>query len=126
MMKRLVSLFLIAPIAIILLVLAVSNRQPVSVAVPPYAGDAPFLSLSMPLFALVFGSLLVGLILGSFITWWRQGSYRKEARRQKVEATKWHFEADKEKQRAETLAQKVVEKEGGAPRQNLPSLKRAS
>ncbi len=59
MLKRLLTLFVVVPIGIILIVLAVTNRQPVRIDVPPYVGDAPFFSFSVPLFALVFLAVLV-------------------------------------------------------------------
>lgn len=119
MLKRLLTLFVVVPIGIILIVLAVTNRQPVRIDVPPYVGDAPFLSFSIPLFALVFLAVLVGMFLGSFATWLKQGRHRKQAREQKVEATKWHFEADKEKERVEELVHKIA---GGEKPSNSPAL----
>ena len=114
MLKRLVFLFVLVPMGIILITLAVTNRQPVTIGVPPYVGDAPFVSFSMPLFALVFGAILFGILIGSFATWLRQGKHRKMARERKVEATQWHFQADKEKERAEELAQKVARTDSAA------------
>lgn len=125
MLKRLISLFVLIPIGIVLIVLAVTNRQPVSINVPPYVGDEPFLSFSLPLFALVFLAILLGMFLGSFATWLKQGKHRKQARERKVEATKWHFEADKEKERAEELARKVAEADGVSSGPALPSPSKA-
>ncbi len=121
MIKRLLTLFVVVPIGIILIVLAVTNRQPVRIDVPPYVGDAPFLSFSIPLFALVFLAVLAGMFLGSFATWLKQGRHRKQAREQKVEATKWHFEADKEKERADKLVEKISSDEARPTSGALPS-----
>lgn len=111
-MKRLITLFIIAPIAILVIWLAVTNRTPVTVAIPPDVGGQPIFTFSAPLYMLIFGSVLLGLVLGSMATWFKQGKHRKAAREQKVEATKWHFEADKAKERADELAEKVALAEG--------------
>ena len=126
MLKRLTTLFIVVPIAIVVLMLAVSNRDVVQLNVPPFAGDKPFLAFDAPVYAIVFASLLLGMFLGGFAAWLKQGKYRKLARTQKAEATKWHFEADKEKERAEELAQKVAEADGTASGPALPSPPKAA
>lgn len=107
MMKRLTTLLIILPIGIIVVALAVANRQAVSLAMPPYINDEPFLSVSLPLFAVIFASILVGMVIGSCATWFKQGRFRKAARDGKVEATKSAFEAEKQKNRAEELEMQV-------------------
>ena len=84
MLRRLVFLLVMLPVAIVLVTLAVANRQVVSVAIPPQIGDAPLYSFSLPLFALIFATLFVGMVIGSFATWVSQGKHRKEARIQKL------------------------------------------
>lgn len=118
MLKRLIALVFLAPIGIILIVLAVTNRHPVTIGVPPYVGETPFLSFSVPVFVLVFAAVLAGIFLGGFGTWVSQGKHRKLARSRKVDASKWQFEADKEKKRADELAQKVAATDTAA---SLPS-----
>lgn len=120
MIKRLFSLLIFLPIGIVLVWLAVTNRQAVAVAIPPYIGDAPLYQFSAPLFVLLFATLLIGMIIGSCATWVKQGKHRKTARQRKVDATRWHFEAEKEKERAEELAQKVANKEGAGSVAALP------
>lgn len=112
MLRKLVFLLLLIPLGIVLVALAVANRGPVEVIVPPYVNDQPLLAFSIPLFALLFLTLFAGMFIGSCATWIKQGKHRKKARDRKVEATRWHYEADKEKQRAEALAQKVAANDG--------------
>ena len=120
MLKRLMTLFVLVPIAIVVITLAVTNRQPVTIGIPPHVGDEPFYSFTLPLFVLVFVAVLVGMFIGSFATWLKQGKHRKRARQQKMEATKWHVEADKEKERAEELARKVASTDATSPDAGLP------
>ena len=107
-MKRIAGLFILLPIGILIVALAVANRQVVTVSIPPQVGDAPLYSFSLPLFALLFAMLFVGMLIGSFATWITQGKHRKQARIQKVEATKATFEAQKQAERAEAMAESIT------------------
>ncbi|MCJ8308381.1 MAG: LapA family protein [Hyphomicrobiales bacterium] len=107
-MKRIAGLFILLPIGILIVALAVANRQVVSVSIPPQVGDAPLYSFSLPLFALLFVMLFVGMLIGSFATWITQGKHRKQARIQKIEATKATFEAKKQAERADAMAETMT------------------
>lgn len=102
-MKRLVGLLIFVPIGIIVVALAVANRQIITVSIPPQVGDAPLYSFSLPLFALLFATLFVGMLLGSFATWLTQARHRKQARQQKQQADKMANEASKQAERADAL-----------------------
>ena len=91
------------PLGIIVVALAVANRQIIVVSIPPQVGDAPLYSFSLPLFALLFATLFVGMLLGSFATWLTQARHRKQARQQKQQADKMANEASKQAQRADAL-----------------------
>jgi uncharacterized integral membrane protein len=107
-MKRLATLLVLVPIAIVVVALAVANRQVVTFSIPPQVGDAPLYSFSLPLFAFLFVALLFGMVLGSFATWVTQAKHRKQARVQKVEATKMTFEAQKQAERADSLVESLT------------------
>ena len=108
-MKRIAALLVFVPIGIIVIALAVANRQVVSVSIPPQIGDAPLYSFSLPLFALLFATLFAGMVIGSFATWISQGKHRKEARIQKLEATKQSFEAQKQAEIVQSIDEKMTE-----------------
>lgn len=107
MIKRLTTLLLVLPIGVVVVALAVANRQPVTLAMPPYINDEPFLSGTLPLFAIIFISLLVGMVIGSCATWFKQGRFRKAAKEKRKEATQNAAEAQKHKDRAEELELQV-------------------
>ncbi|MEL6967115.1 MAG: LapA family protein [Pseudomonadota bacterium] len=107
MIKRLTTLLVILPIGIIVVALAVANRQPVTLSMPPYINDEPFLSGSLPLFAIIFASVLVGMVIGSCATWFKQGRFRKAAKVKRKEASLNAAEAQKHKDRAEALETQV-------------------
>jgi len=80
MLNRVLLVVVLVPLAVVLIALAVANRAPVAFTLDPFNPGNPALTLSLPLFVLIFAALVVGLILGSVATWWKQGRYRKEAR----------------------------------------------
>ncbi len=79
-MSRLVAVLIVVPLAIILVALAVANRAPVALTFDPFNPGSAGLTLQMPLFVLIFGATAVGLVIGSLVTWLKQGRYRRQAR----------------------------------------------
>ena len=98
-MKKLLMLLIAIPVGIVVVTLAVANRAPVTLAVPPQLDDGPLLSASIPLYALIFATLFAGMILGSIATWFQQGRHRKAARSHKAEATKAGAEMERQKEK---------------------------
>lgn len=78
-MRKFVSLFVLLPLAIVLIAFTVANRAMVVVSLDPFSPQQPALALEMPLFVLVFLSLLAGVIAGGVATWLGQGRWRKQA-----------------------------------------------
>jgi uncharacterized integral membrane protein len=73
--------FPIALVAAVLLVtLAVANRDPVRMVLDPFRPDAPVISMTLPFYAYLLGALTLGVILGGAATWFGQGRWRKTAR----------------------------------------------
>lgn len=95
MFKRIISLLILVPAAIVLIVLSVANRQPVTMAFNPFDTSDQMLSLTAPFFVFLFLALILGMVIGSVATWLKQGKYRTRARVQEREAVKWHSEADR-------------------------------
>ena len=80
MLNRFLTVVVFIPLAIVLIALAVANRAPVAFTIDPFNPGNPGLTASLPLFALLFIALALGLVIGSLATWFRQGRYRKMAR----------------------------------------------
>ena len=81
------------PVGVILITIAISNRQIVTFSIDPVSTIDPFFSLSLPLYMLLFAAVLFGIIFGGIAAWLNQGKWRKSARHMTAEATKWHDEA---------------------------------
>jgi uncharacterized integral membrane protein len=93
MIKRIVTIVVIVPVAIVLIALAVANRTLVPFTLDPFNPGDPGLTLALPLFVYLFLALLIGVLIGSAATWLRQGRYRRMARRHAEEARSLRDEA---------------------------------
>jgi len=85
MLNRFITVVVLIPLAVILIALAVANRAPTSFTIDPFNPGNPGLTITLPLFVLLFIALAIGLIIGSLATWLRQGRYRKLARKRDAE-----------------------------------------
>lgn len=85
MLNRFITVVVLVPLAVILIALAVANRAPASFTIDPFNPGNPGLTITLPLFVLLFIALAIGLIIGSLGTWLRQGRYRKLARKRDAE-----------------------------------------
>ena len=79
-MKRLVSTLLGILSFIVLAAFALANRQRVTVSFDPILPDDPWLAVEVPLWAVLFAGIFIGLVAGGVATWLRQGRWRRRAR----------------------------------------------
>ena len=95
MLKRVVRLLIAFPVALLLITLAVSNRHSVKLILDPFRPDRPARALEMPLYFFLFGTLVLGVIIGGWAAWAGQSHWRKSARQRTQDAMKWRAEADR-------------------------------
>jgi uncharacterized integral membrane protein len=96
MLKRIVGWFVLVPLCAVLIVFALANLQPVNVNFNPLA-TADILSATtfrVPMFVVIFGVLLVGVVLGGIATWFAQGAHRRDERLYKRETERLHRELE--------------------------------
>ena len=86
MVNRLILIVILAPLAVILVALAVANREIVAFTMDPFNPGNPALTTHLPMFVMLFLALGLGMIIGSVATWFKQGRYRKIARQRSQEA----------------------------------------
>jgi uncharacterized integral membrane protein len=94
-LRRVVWIVIGAPIAILLVTLALANRHGVGLVLDPFRPDNPVISLVLPFYVYLLGALLVGVVLGGIATWMSQARWRRSARQRAAEAYRWHAEADR-------------------------------
>lgn len=95
MVRRAVWLLVALPTAVLLIILAVSNRHAVRLVLDPFRPDDPVVFLVLPLYAYLFVSLILGVLLGGAAAWLAQRRWRRMARRRTAEAIRWQAEADR-------------------------------
>ncbi len=93
-MIRFLKALLLVPVAIVAVLLAVANRQVVTLSLDPFSPEPAF-SFPLPLYALVFGAVALGIVIGGIGSWFGQGKNRVRARRNRREADRWAREADR-------------------------------
>lgn len=95
MLKRALWFLLAIPAAIVLVTIAVANREPVRLVLDPFRPEAPVLSLSLPFYVYLLGALTIGVVLGGLATWMTQSRWRRTARQRAHDAMRWQAEADR-------------------------------
>jgi uncharacterized membrane protein YciS (DUF1049 family) len=84
-MKRALKFVLLLPIIVIAVALSIANRHDVMFSLDPFAETDPTLSVTVPLYWLLFGAVALGVLIGGVAAWLRQGRWRKAARREHAE-----------------------------------------
>jgi hypothetical protein len=98
-MRRFVTLFILVPLAIVVVVLSVANRTRVDFSIDPF-GFAPSLSVTAPLFFFLFAALALGVVIGGVATWFGQGKWRHAARAERANAAQLRKEVEQLRQQA--------------------------
>lgn len=96
-MMRIIKLLLLAAILIALVVLAVANRESVTLDLLPagLSNLAPGASLSLPLYVVIVIAVLVGVLVGYLLEWLREHKHRRAAAEKAREAARLNREMDR-------------------------------
>jgi uncharacterized integral membrane protein len=93
-MRRFLKALLLLPIAILVVLLAVANRAPVTLSFDPFS-PTPMFSTTMPLFALIFIAVAIGVLIGGVASWFAQSKHRRLERRYRREARRLRDERER-------------------------------
>jgi uncharacterized integral membrane protein len=78
--RKIVTFGILVPLAIVIVMFAVANRQTVVVSFDPFGSVDPAYAARMPLFVLIFVLVMLGVLLGGVAAWLRQSKWRRAAR----------------------------------------------
>ena len=85
-MRKFIAIAILAPLAIVIVMFAVANREIIAVSFDPFDTAQPAFALKMPLFMLIFALVTLGVVVGGIAAWLRQQKWRTRARRAEAEA----------------------------------------
>ena len=103
-MRKFLAIAVLVPLAVIIVIFAVANREVVTISLDPFNPSRPAYALTLPLFALVFVLVAFGVVVGGFAAWLRQHRWRVRARRAEAEARELRVRLDAEQPRANVPA----------------------
>jgi uncharacterized integral membrane protein len=118
-MRRLLFFIIVAPIAVLLIALAIANRHEAPLVLDPFSPSDPALAYALPLYLLLFGALILGVLLGGIAAWASQHRWRAQAREERSRAR--HFRREAEALRTETRADTRAEIAPGLPALSPPA-----
>ena len=81
MIRKIVAILILVPLALLIMMFAVANRAPITVSLDPFASQPPMFSATSPLFVVLLVVLIAGVIIGGASAWARQSKWRRRARR---------------------------------------------
>jgi uncharacterized integral membrane protein len=94
LLRKLVAVLVLVPLAIVIIAFAVANRQAITLSFDPFSPSAPAASLTLPLFVIVIGALVAGVIVGGLAVRLGHGRWRRMARRLEREAAELRARLD--------------------------------
>jgi uncharacterized integral membrane protein len=107
--RRLLNWLVLLPLAILLVLFAIANRNGVILSFDPFEGKESPLTISLPLFIVIFAALIFGILIGWLISLARQWRL-------------WRAARAAENELARTKAELESLRRPEPPRPELPSL----
>ncbi|MBV1706461.1 MAG: DUF1049 domain-containing protein [Hyphomicrobiales bacterium] len=85
-MKFWLKLLVLVIIGVLVVAMALANKEIVQVSANPFGTPDKALSIGVPLFLVMFAMFMAGMVFGGVLTWFGQGKHRRAARQAKAEA----------------------------------------
>jgi uncharacterized integral membrane protein len=92
---RFLKALILLPVAILVVLLAVANRAPVTLSLDPFSQDAPEFAIQVPLYAVIFAAVMAGVVIGGTASWLAQGKNRKSRRQLRRETRQLRYETER-------------------------------
>lgn len=94
-MIRLLKALVLLPVAVVVVLLAVANRSPVTLSLDPVSPEVPALAVTLPLFAFLFAAVALGVAIGGVAAWLAQGKHRQARRQHRREIERLRAETER-------------------------------
>jgi len=92
--RKIVTTIIVVPLAIVIIAFAVANRQAVTVSFDPFSATVPAYAATLPLFAVIFAVLILGVLIGGIAAWIGQSKWRRTARKLDADVRALHDELE--------------------------------
>ena len=96
-MRKFVTAAIFLPLAVIVVVFAVANREIITLSFDPFDSVQPAFAVRMPLFILIFVLVGLGVLIGGVAAWLKQHKWRVRARRAEADARDLRTRLDAER-----------------------------
>jgi hypothetical protein len=94
LLRKIVTVLVLVPLAAVIIAFAVANRQAVTVSLDPFNAEQPAAFFTLPLFGLVIMLLIAGVLVGGMAAWLGQARSRQTVRRLRREVNELRGELD--------------------------------
>src|SRR3972149_6505045 len=81
MLRKIGTTVIVVPRAVFIVAFAVANRQAVTVSFDPFSAVNPAYAATLPLFAVIFAVLILGVLIGGIAAWIGPSRWRRAARK---------------------------------------------
>jgi uncharacterized integral membrane protein len=102
MLRKIVAAVILVPLVVALVAFAVVNRHAVTLSFDPFSSANPAYAVTVPLFVAIFAALILGVLIGGFAAWLRQGKWRRSVRRLDADVRALHQELEAIRRRFST------------------------
>lgn len=79
-MAKFLSWILGLPAAIVIVMLAIANRESVRFSLDPTSTATPLISFEIPLYLLLLAAVVLGILIGGASSWINQSKWRRAAK----------------------------------------------
>lgn len=87
-MRKLLRWLVLVPLALVLVLLAVANRAPVTLSLDPFSREAPALAFQLPLFVALLLAVAIGVVISGVAAGIGRMRWRYRAKKAEREAEK--------------------------------------
>src|SRR5256885_6245871 len=101
MIRKAIAALILIPLATVIVLLAVANREAVTISLDPFLSEPRLLAVSQPLFLVILFTLTAGVVIGGVASWLKQSKWRRTARRAQAEVRALRIETEALRQRLE-------------------------
>jgi uncharacterized integral membrane protein len=111
MIRNIVRVLILVPLALLIAMSAVANRAPVLIGFDPFGAQPPMFAFVSPLYLALMAALIFGVVVGGVAAWMSQSPKRRRARRLAAELKASRAEVEALRRQVETNAAVQAEKQ---------------